>query len=345
AARPPRSRPAARPPARPRSPSPSAPCPSAPSPNATFAGRPCRRVSFPPGDGSECGPAARRRQDVPMAHAFDLRHHGDRETGAGLTDLAVNVRIPRPPAWLLDRIAAELPGLAAYPDAAPATAAVAAAHGREPEQVLLTSGAAEAFVLLARALRPRRAVVVHPQFTEPEAALSAAGHEVTRVLTPAADGFRLAPAAVPEDADLVVVGNPTNPTGVLHPRALLASLARPGRIVVVDEAFMDAVPDEPESLVGTPCVLVLRSLTKTWSLPGVRAGYVVGDPAHLEELSRQQPPWSVSTPATAAMVACSTDQARAEADSRALAVVSWRAVLVDGLAARGLVVAGDPATP
>ena len=45
------------------------------------------------------------------------------------------------------------------------------------------------------------------------------------------------------------------------------------------------------------------------------------------------------------MVACSTDQARAEADRRALAVESWRAVLVDGLAARGLVVAGEPATP
>jgi cobyrinic acid a,c-diamide synthase len=195
-------------------------------------------------------------------------------------------------------------------------------------------------------MRPwRHPVVVHPQFTEPEAALAAAGHHVTRVVLTGEDGFRLDPAAVPEDADLVVVGNPTNPTGVLHPRAILASLARPGRVVVVDEAFMDAVPGEPESLVGSPGVLVLRSLTKTWSLPGVRAGYVVGDPAHLEELSRQQPPWSVSTPAAAAMVACSTAEARAETDRRALAVADWRAALVDGLAARGLVVAGDPVTP
>ena len=96
------------------------------------------------------------------------------------------------------------------------------------DEVLLTSGAAEAFVLLARALRPRRAVVVHPQFTEPEAALLAAGHEVSRVLLAAEDGFRLDPALVPEDADLVVVGNPTNPTGVLHPAADLAALAKPG---------------------------------------------------------------------------------------------------------------------
>jgi cobyrinic acid a,c-diamide synthase len=188
-------------------------------------------------------------------------------------------------------------------------------------------------------------VVVHPQFTEPEAALAAAGHHVTRVVLGDFDGFRLDPAAVPEDVDLVVVGNPTNPTGVLHPRALLASLVRPGRVVVVDEAFMDAVPGEPESLVGAPGVLVLRSLTKMWSMPGVRAGYVVGEPAHLAELSRQQPSWSVSTPAAAAMVACSTAEARAEAHRRARAVAGWRAVLVEGLAARGLVVAGDPATP
>ncbi|NEE06207.1 aminotransferase class I/II-fold pyridoxal phosphate-dependent enzyme, partial [Streptomyces sp. SID7499] len=102
--------------------------------------------------------------------------------------------------------------------------------------------AAEAFVLIARALPARRPVVVHPQFTEPEAALRAAGHGVGRVLLRAEDGFRLDPQTVPEEADLVVIGNPTNPTSVLHPAALLERLARPGRTLVVDEAFMDVVP-------------------------------------------------------------------------------------------------------
>ena len=116
--------------------------------------------------------------------------------------------------------------------------------------MLLTAGAAEAFVLLARALKVRRPVVVHPQFTEPEAALRDAGHAVDRVLLREEDGFRLDPAAVPEDADLVVIGNPTNPTSVLHPAARIARLARPGRTLVVDEAFMDAVPGEREALAG-----------------------------------------------------------------------------------------------
>ena len=158
---------------------------------------------------------------------------------------------------------------------------MAARHGLPAERVLLTAGAAEAFVLLARALKVRRPVVVHPQFTEPEAALRDAGHAVGRVLLRAGDGFRLDPAAVPEEADLVVIGNPTNPTSVLHPADAIAELARPGRALVVDEAFMDAVPGEREALAGrtdVPGLVVLRSLTKTWGLAGLRIGYVLADP-------------------------------------------------------------------
>jgi histidinol-phosphate aminotransferase len=258
-----------------------------------------------------------------MTDEPDLRHHGDRETGPGLVDLAVNVRVPRPPDWLIGRIAGTLPALAAYPDPRPATDAVAAAHGRSHEQVLLTSGAAEAFVLLARAMRPRRAVVVHPQFTEPEAALLAAGHRVERVLLRPDDGFRLDPASVPEDADLVVIGNPTNPTGVLHPAADIAALARPGRVLVVDEAFMDAVPGQPESSAGAagdvPGLVVLRSLTKTWGLAGLRAGYVLGDAVVLAALREAQPLWSVSSPALAAAMACTEPRAVREAEALAVA--------------------------
>src|SRR5262249_56155334 len=107
----------------------------------------------------------------------------------------------------------------------------------------------QAFVLLAQALRgARRPVVVHPQFTEPEAALRHAGHQVERVLLRAEDGFRLDPALVPDDADLVFVGNPTNPTSVLHPAEEIAKLSRPGRVTVVAEAFSHTpLPPPPHS--------------------------------------------------------------------------------------------------
>src|ERR1700759_690166 len=156
-----------------------------------------------------------------------LAHHGDADLVPGLVDLAVNVRSSGTPSWLAARIRAA--DLAAYPDQGAAVRAVAARHRRAVDEVLLTAGAAEALVLMARALQPRHAVVVHPQFTEPEAALRAAGHAIDRVILRPEDGFRLDPRSIPADADLVMIGNPTNPTSVLHPAAAIQALARPGR--------------------------------------------------------------------------------------------------------------------
>ncbi|WP_220036150.1 Rv2231c family pyridoxal phosphate-dependent protein CobC, partial [Modestobacter versicolor] len=263
------------------------------------------------------GKTVHGRVTVAVAADVDLRHHGDAEATPGLVDLAVNVRAGTPPAWLRTVLHDAVDASAAYPDARPARAAVAAAHGRDESEVLLTAGAAETFTLLARALTPRRAVVVHPSFTEPEAALRAAGHAVERLL--------LEPPSyllrdVPEDADLVVLGNPTNPTSVLHPAAAVAALARPGRVLVVDEAFADTVPGEPGSLAGRtdlPGLLVVRSLTKTWGLAGLRVGYALGPADLVAALAAQQPHWPVSTPALAALVACSTPAARAEAAAAA----------------------------
>lgn len=126
-------------------------------------------------------------------------------------------------------------------------------------------------------------------------------------------GYRLDPADVPADADLVVLGNPTNATSVLHPAASVAALPRPGRVLVVDEAFADTVPGEPESLAGRPDlpgVVVVRSLTKTCELAGLRVGYALG-PADL--------------------IACTTPQARAEADAAASVLADHRRTLVDAL--------------
>jgi histidinol-phosphate aminotransferase len=212
--------------------------------------------------------------------------------------------------------------LSRYPDQGAAVAAVAARHGRSPAEVLLTAGAAEAFVLVARALVAERPVVIHPQFTAPEAALRAAGRNVRRVLLP--PPFCLDPDAVPEDADLVVVGNPTNPTSVLHQRAAVRALVRPNRFVVVDEAFADCDPDERHSLADDPGLLVVRSLTKTWGLAGLRVGYLLAAPRIVERLRAAQPPWPVSAPALEACVACSEPEALAEAREAARTLAGRR---------------------
>ena len=264
-----------------------------------------------------------------------LRHHGDVEVGV-LLDLAVNVYDGPRPVWLDDALRASLDTVGSYPSSDLARAAAARHHGRSEDQVLVTAGAAEAFTLLARLRAWRRPVVVHPQFTEPHAALQQAGHQVTEVVLP--EPFLLEPRLVPEDADLVVLGNPTNPSGVLHPRTAIRALLRPGRLVVVDEAFMDCVPGEVESLAGDPGdgLVVIRSLTKHWSIPGIRAGYLLGPSDVVADLHRDQVPWSVSTPAAAAVVACTTPEAAEESRRRAEEISDWRKTLESGLDELGL---------
>ncbi|MGV0791109.1 Rv2231c family pyridoxal phosphate-dependent protein CobC [Mycolicibacterium sp. XJ1819] len=266
------------------------------------------------------------------------RYHGDQAAGPGMVDFAVNVRADAPPSWLLDRLAARLPELARYPGAADegrAVGAVAARHGRPTEEVALLAGAAEGFALLAD-LRPRRAALIAPSFTEPEAALTAAGVPVDHVVL--APPFELTGAAVPEAADLVVVGNPTNPTSVLHPRDQIHALRRPGRIVVVDEAFADAVPGEPESVAAErlPDVVVLRSLTKTWSVAGLRVGYALGDAEVLARMTARRPHWPLGTLQLEAIAACSTPAAVAEADRDARRLLQVRTEMVAGLASIGV---------
>jgi histidinol-phosphate/aromatic aminotransferase/cobyric acid decarboxylase-like protein/adenosyl cobinamide kinase/adenosyl cobinamide phosphate guanylyltransferase len=260
-----------------------------------------------------------------------LAHHGDADLVPGLVDLAVNVRSSGTPSWLAARIREA--DLAAYPDQGAAVAAVAARHRRSSDEVLLTAGAAEAFVLLARALHPRHAVVVHPQFTEPEAALRAAGHQVDQVILPFP--FALDPARVPADADLVFIGNPTNPTSVAHPRDVLLQLVRPGRIVVVDEAFADCLPGEPESVAGhgdLEGLVVIRSLTKTWALAGLRVGYLLAAPEIVRLLAAAQPPWPVSSPALAACVATASPAAAREVETWSRGLAAERAHLLGRLA-------------
>jgi cobyrinic acid a,c-diamide synthase len=258
--------------------------------------------------------------------------HGDTVARPGMLDFAVNVWPGERPAALEAALQAALAD-PAYPREDEARAAIAARHGRAPAEVLLLNGACEGFWLLAHALRPRLAACVHPSFTEPEAALRAVGTRVLHAFR-APDGWELPP--VPVEPELVVVGNPNNPTGTLDRAEALLALARPGRLVVVDESFMDFVPGEPESLAGRAAagVVVVRSLTKLWSLAGIRAGYLLGEPELVAGLAAQRQPWSVNALACAALAHCAGD---AETPVRvAHEVAVERAQLLAGLTQRGI---------
>lgn len=248
-----------------------------------------------------------------------MRIHGDRFAAPGLLDLAVNVWPgPRPP-FLVEAMERALRDVR-YPDEGPARAAVAARHGRPAEEVLLTNGACDAFWLLAGALRPARAACVHPSFTEPDAALRAAGACVA-VVPRERERWTFDPGAIPNDAEVVVLGNPNNPTGTLTPRETVRALVRPGRLVVVDESFVDFAERESLAGEGLPGLVVVRSLTKLWALPGVRAGYLLGPADLVAALTAARQPWSVNAVACAAIAACAGEVETASAVAREVAAL------------------------
>lgn len=245
-----------------------------------------------------------------------LRLHGDTLAASGMLDFAVNVWPGPRPAWLAAAMENALADRR-YPDQTAARRALAERHGCGAEEVLLLNGACEAFWLLAHALRPRRAAVVHPSFTEAEVALRAAGTEVVRVMRES-ETWTVPHDDLPADVEMVVLGNPNNPTGGVDPAL------ESGALVVVDGSFADFVPFDP---VGD---VVIRSLTKIWGIAGVRAGYLLAPAALVEQLDANRQPWSVNSLACAALEAC----AQKAPDTAPIAEA--REELVDGLRSLGV---------
>ena len=112
----------------------------------------------------------------------------------------------------------------------------------------------------------------------------------------------------------LLLNNPHNPTGLLLPREGLLTLLEVFDPVVVDEAFMDFLPpDRQQSLLDLVCrypnLVVVRSQTKFYCLPGLRLGYAVGDPQRLQRWRRWRDPWTVNSLAAAAAIAAVDDVA------------------------------------
>jgi threonine-phosphate decarboxylase len=218
-----------------------------------------------------------------------------------LVDFSSNVNVLAPPVPAADW-ERWLPEIYRYPELGDLRQRLADFYDVRAEYILPTAGAIEALYLAARLFAGCRVAVLEPSFSDYGRAFNTVPGLAERiVLSP--DTWTSAAqiwAERLEPFDVVILGNPNNPTGHLLTPADFAALfdrswARPKRWIV-DEAFIDFV-FEPASLLSRltdyPSLIVLRSLTKSWRIPGLRFGFAA-TAGQMPELERMQPPWSVN---------------------------------------------------
>ena len=184
-------------------------------------------------------------------------------------------------------------------------------------RIVCGNGAADLIDRICRGLRPGRALLTAPTFSEYERALLAADCGVSRVFLREENGFRLETEEfldqLTEEIDLVFLCNPANPTGLLTERDALVRILRRCREkrarLVLDECFMEfAAEKENCSMAGEleswPELIVLRAFTKSFAMAGLRLGYALcGQETDAGLLRETGQPWPVSHPAQEAGIA------------------------------------------
>ncbi len=225
------------------------------------------------------------REDLPerMEHGGRVRWHRARGRGE-LLDFSANIN-PYPPdiPWTPDPLV-----LTDYPDDQYETLkeVIGRTFGRDAAEVTVGNGSVELIRAFCSAMfRPNdTACITPPTFAEYEMAVLLAGARCTVESSGAAVRF---------------LCNPNNPTGTLHTRPevlrLLGEIAKQGAYLFIDEAFIE-LSDPRQSLAGTrhENLFVMRSLTKSFSVPGIRFGYGFGTPELIERLETVRLPWTVN---------------------------------------------------
>lgn len=193
------------------------------------------------------------------------------------------------------------------------TAGLVAYHGLAPGAILVGNGSTQLIFLLARFLAARRVLLISPLFSEHDTAFRVSGARIDRFfLRPPAFSCFLEQIreALTNGYDTLVLTNPNSPTGAVMPRGQIEELARLCRRartrLIVDETFVDWIEEESTKHLAAhnPHVIVLRSLTKFFAVPGLRVGYLITHPRLVARLRRQLEPWSVNAVAQAVALAC-----------------------------------------
>lgn len=217
-----------------------------------------------------------------------------------------------------------LPAVLHYPDArcSELTAALDQFHGLGEGQILAGAGSTEFIYALPRTLDMRRVLLVTPAFSEYENAFEVAGTGASTPIdyfgTKEEDGFELNMegllSALTRGYDALYLGNPNNPTGILAEKEdllkILEATEKAKIWFILDETFIDLVEEESfkKEAVISSRLIILRSLTNFFALPGLRVGYMIANPEAIQTFRQCKEPWTVNALAQIAAVASLKDK-------------------------------------
>jgi len=177
-------------------------------------------------------------------------------------------------------------------------------HRLPAANIIAGNGSTELIFLLPRVIKTKKVLIVVPTFSEYESSIRQAGGKVFYLRTTEEEQFSIQPQAVLKELqkgyDALYICNPNNPTGVLTSKEVLKDIAHSARqrstAVIIDETFIDfnenqSVKYETKELEN---IYILRSMTKFFALPGLRAGYLISAAGNIKKLREQQEPWTMN---------------------------------------------------
>jgi L-threonine-O-3-phosphate decarboxylase len=245
---------------------------------------------------------------------------------SALTDFSASINPLGTPQSAIAAIINSTSHLGAYPDPeySELRSHLANHHQIDPRFILPGNGSAELLTWAGRELAQQNfTYLITPAFSDYARALNAFGGKIIPCpLIPPSPNHPIPPITRSPDRPItpspqpqsgLLLNNPHNPTGKLWTKEEILPYLGQFNLVVIDEAFMDFLtPTQEQSLIPWvaeyPNLVILRSLTKFYSLPGLRIGYAIAHPDRLKKWQQWRDPWSVNTLAAAATVAALQDK-------------------------------------
>lgn len=230
-----------------------------------------------------------------------------------LIDFSVNLNPLGPPPAMIEQIYKAIEEIVRYPNPESRRLRTKLSEWLSipADNFIVGNGSTELIYLVCYALKPRKALIPEPTFSEYRRSAQCAGSEISCLIAHESDdnfqvNLKELLKAV-ENVDVLFICNPNNPTGCILEKGNILKIAKsaPQTLIVIDEAYMDFC-EEPErfSIIQEATrfdnILLIRSLTKLFAIPGLRLGYLVGCRNQIELLNRYKQPWNVNSLAQAA---------------------------------------------